>query len=128
MIVGIGIDMVELSRIRQAILRGDGLARRILTEKEFAIFSRYSEKNKLECLGGRFAAKEAVSKALGTGIGSAISFQQIEILIHESGAPVMNIFSDMLDMQNVHIHLSISHTSVSAIAQVVLEKKDAGKT
>lgn len=128
MIVGIGIDMVELSRIRQAILRGDGLARRILTEKEFAIFSRYSEKNKVEFLGGRFAAKEAVSKALETGIGSAISFQQIEILIHESGAPVMNIFSDMLDMQNVHIHLSISHTSVSAIAQVVLEKKDAGKT
>ena len=128
MIVGIGIDMVELSRIRQAILRGDGLARRILTEKEFAIFSRYSEKNKVESLGGRFAAEETVSKALGTGIGSAISFQQIEILIHESGAPVMNIFSDMLDMQNVHIHLSISHTSVSAIAQVVLEKKDAGKT
>lgn len=122
MIIGIGIDMVELDRILQAIQKGDQLAARVLTEKEFALFQTYSERRKVEFLGGRFAAKEAVSKAFGTGIGSSLSFQNIEVLANEQGAPQMRVSTPHLNTENIRIHISISHTKTAAIAQVVLEK------
>ena len=121
MIVGIGIDMVELNRISDAVQKGEGLALRVLTEKEFAQFKTFTDRRKVEFLGGRFAAKEAVSKALGTGIGSSLSFQQIEVFVSELGAPQMKINAPNID-ENITIHVSISHTKTTAIAQVILER------
>src|SRR5690606_39406938 len=87
MILGIGIDLVELERIRR--FGAERLARRILTERERAYLPR-SEGRILEFLAGRFAAKEAVSKAAGTGIGK-LSFQDIEILPDERSCPQVRL-------------------------------------
>lgn len=79
MIFGIGIDIVELHRIENMLSRQTRFPQRILTEAEYARFTQLSDKRKIEFLAGRFAAKEAFSKAYGTGIGKELSFQDIEI-------------------------------------------------
>ncbi|HLR92113.1 MAG TPA: holo-ACP synthase [Atopostipes sp.] len=116
MIQGIGIDLVELERIEAALSRRENFYTRILTEKEQMHFRQLSKHRQVEFLAGRFAAKEAFSKALGTGIGSQLSFQDIEILPSEVNKPiaVSKVFSGT-------IHLSISHSKTYAIAQVILE-------
>lgn len=108
---GIGIDLVNLNRID---LHNERFIRHILTEKEFACFLQLqTEKRKREYLGGRFAGKEAYLKAHGLGLG-AISFQDIEILNHESGAPYLN---------DPHALISISHDSDYATAIVYLNEE-----
>lgn len=116
MIKGIGIDIVELDRIRAAIERNGRFAKRVLTEKEHAHFLKLSDHRQVEFLAGRFAAKEAFSKALGTGIGTRLSFQDIEILPNEDNKPiaVSTAFSG-------EIHVSISHSRDFAVAQIILE-------
>ena len=105
--MGIGVDIVDLNRIN---IDSDHFVRRILTDREFEVYSRFSSNYaKREYLGGRFAAKEAYMKACGLGIGQ-ISFQDIEVLNHESGAPYLN------DPQAL---VSISHEKDYAIAFVI---------
>ncbi|WP_018659713.1 holo-ACP synthase [Allofustis seminis] len=115
MIRGIGIDQVELSRI-ESLLNKMSFAKRILTPKEYYVFERMTDKRQLEFLAGRFAAKEAFSKAWGTGIGG-VSFQEIEILNDTaSGAPFVS--------ESPHggaCHVSITHTRLAATAIVILE-------
>lgn len=123
MLVGIGIDIVELHRIKVAVERGDRLAARILTDEEFSLYHTFPLHKKVEFLGGRFAAKEAVSKAFGTGIGEKLNFKQIEVMPNTLGAPTMRINSPFLDTEGLYIHLSISHSKENAIAQVVLERE-----
>ena len=90
-IAGIGTDIVELSRIEQALARGDRLARRILTPAELERFAAHTQPARY--LAKRFAAKEAAVKALGTGIGVGISWQHIRVDNHPGGAPFL-VFSD----------------------------------
>lgn len=112
MIYGIGVDLVEIERIKNSI--SDKFIRKILTDKEIEIFNSLTlEKRKLEFLAGRFAAKEAVSKANGTGM-NGIGFKDIEVL-KDNGKPVC-IFKDF------KVHISISHTDDIATAYVILEK------
>jgi len=122
MILGIGIDLVELERIRR--FGTDRLARRILTEREKAYMPR-SEARILEFLAGRFAAKEAVSKAAGTGIGK-LSFQDIEIIPDERSSPQVHLSRESraaLGWEGtVRLHLTISHTTRYAMAMVVAER------
>jgi holo-[acyl-carrier protein] synthase len=116
MIVGIGIDLVELKRIERAMERQPKFVERILTEKERQTFLRLSKKRQVEFLAGRFAVKEAYAKALGTGIGKELSFQDIEVEYDERGKPVM------MSINGDRIHVSISHSEHYAIAQVIIER------
>jgi holo-[acyl-carrier protein] synthase len=118
-IEGIGIDIIEIERIS----RMANLARfseRILTEREMAKYITLSEKRKLEFIAGRFAAKEAFSKANGTGIGSELSFQDIEVSNDSKGKPY---FSKPV---RGGLHLSISHSESYAVAQVIIETLQPG--
>lgn len=118
MIHGIGIDLIEIKRIEKSVSQGERFINRILTEQERAIYHHLqSTKRQLEYIAGRFAAKEAFSKAAGSGIGK-LSFQDIQILNYETGAPY-------IEVNNFHKHqifVSISHTEHYATAQVVIEK------
>jgi holo-[acyl-carrier protein] synthase len=115
MIIGIGTDIVELSRMEKVGI--DRLINKILTSKEQSMVPE-KEKRKREFVAGRFAAKEAISKALGTGIGANFAFDDVEILSDEWGAPKAN-------WKNIEgkptIHLSISHSEQYVVAMVVLE-------
>ncbi|MEH7123291.1 holo-ACP synthase [Bacillus sp. JJ1532] len=116
MITGIGIDIVELNRIKKIFERQVKFAERILTPKETAKFQTLPLERKTEFLAGRFAAKEAFSKAMGTGIGGSLSFLDIEIEKDEKGKPYVS-----KPIQK-GVHLSISHSKEYAVAQVIIEK------
>lgn len=116
MIKGIGIDIIELSRIEEIVTRQKKLVDRILTENEKRTFIELPERRKIEFLAGRFAAKEAYSKAAGTGIGKELSFLDIEIEADSYGKPC-------IVRPETNGFLSISHSRDYAVAQVVIEEK-----
>lgn len=118
MILGIGVDIVELDRIKQLLEKNSRFLQRVLTEKEQEKAKELSRHRRVEYVAGRFAAKEAFSKANGTGIGK-IGFQQIEILNLSNGAPQMEVEG----IEGLSVHLSISHCKEYAVAQVLLEKR-----
>lgn len=116
MIQGIGIDIVELKRMERNLTHPRFIAR-VLTAKEQAQLANFpSEKRKLEYLAGRFACKEAYAKALGTGF-TGVSFQELEILNDEKGAPQFTKHPFL-----GHAWVSLSHSDQWAVAQVILEK------
>lgn len=116
MIKGIGIDILDLDRVERLIKKGNGFAKKVLTPAEYDQYKAYSGRRQVEYLGGRFSAKESFSKALGTGIGASVGFQDIEVLSIESGQPLMTStkFSGK-------ILVSISHEKKYVITQVLLE-------
>ncbi|MDU1006119.1 MAG: holo-ACP synthase [Clostridium butyricum] len=121
MIIGIGTDIIEIGRIEIAVKRTKGFINKLFTENEINIFE--SRGFKSEVIAGNFAAKEAVSKALGTGF-RGFGVKDIEILRDELGKPVVNLNSnvyEILKRKDVNIHLSISHNRTSAIAYAVME-------
>ncbi|MGY0693674.1 holo-ACP synthase [Virgibacillus sp. FSP13] len=119
MIKGIGIDLVELTRIRSSIERNPRFIERILTVEERAVFEHLSTDNrKVEYLAGRFAAKEAFAKAVGTGIGK-LSFQHIKVLPDKQGAPILIAEG----FENANVFVSITHSNNYAAAQIVIEDK-----
>jgi holo-[acyl-carrier protein] synthase len=126
MIRGIGTDIVEMKRIEEMGM--ERLAKRILTEKEKEMLPA-QERRRLEFIAGRFAAKEAISKALGTGIGQSVSFTDIEIENNEKGAPLAflpeGIRKRLFGNGSVQIHLSISHSELYATAMAVVEEIEA---
>lgn len=117
MIIGIGLDLVEMERIDKLRRRQERFSKRILTKVEWKLYHSLSEKRKTEFLAGRFAAKEAYSKAIGTGIGKELSFQDIEIIPDEKGKP------RIVKPIGNQIHVSITHTKTHAAAQVIIEDK-----
>ena len=116
MIVGHGIDLEELASIQNAVEKREGFVRRVLTDKEMERFSSLKGRRQIEYLAGRWSAKEAFSKAMGTGIGK-LGFQDLEILNNERGAPYFSKspFSGK-------VWLSISHTDQFVTASVILEE------
>lgn len=116
MIKGIGIDIIELSRVREIISRQSKFVDRVLTPNEKLKFVDLSGSRQVEFLAGRFAAKEAYSKAKGTGIGKELSFLDIEIETNAAGKPY-------IAKPEVHAHLSISHSREYAVAQVIIEEE-----
>lgn len=116
MIKGIGIDAVELDRMAKIIEAKPQFAARVLTEKELTLFTSHSAHRKVEFLAGRYACKEAFSKAWGTGIGE-ISFQDLEILRNENGAPQFT-----KSPHKGKVLVTLTHTDTLAIAQVLLEE------
>ncbi|WP_102349559.1 holo-ACP synthase [Bacillus sp. Marseille-P3661] len=116
MIKGIGIDIVELNRMKKIIERQPKFPERILTNKELEIYGKLSVSRQVEFLAGRFAVKEAFAKAKGTGIGKNLSFQDIEVLPDEFGKPVTQS-----NLSEEKIHLSITHSKEYALGQVIIE-------
>lgn len=123
-ILGLGTDIAEIERVEKALQRtGIPFARRILTEAEMTQFE--STKPQAKFLAKRFAAKEAASKALGTGIAKGVSFQDFEISNDEFGKPWLQlsgqakVIADKLGAN--HCHLSISDERHYAVATVILE-------
>lgn len=116
MIVGHGIDIEELASIQNAVEKRKGFAQRVLTDKEMERFSSLKGRRQIEYLAGRWSAKEAFSKALGTGIGK-LGLQDLEVLNNERGAPYFSKspFSGK-------VWLSISHTDQFVTASVILEE------
>jgi holo-[acyl-carrier protein] synthase len=124
-IVSIGIDIVEVYRIRETLARTPRFAERVFTEKE----RRYCEAKgaaAAQSYAGRFAAKEAFLKALKTGWRGRITWQDMEILNDGQGVPGLEIRGEaQILLENMganRIHLSISHTTEHAVAQVILEQ------
>jgi len=116
MIVGHGIDIEALASIQNAVEKREGFAQRVLTDKEMERFASLKGRRQIEYLAGRWSAKEAFSKAMGTGIGK-LGFQDLEVLNNERGAPYFSKspFSGK-------VWLSISHTDQFVTASVILEE------
>ena len=115
MIKGIGLDIIEISRIHKMVERQPKFILRVLTQKEQDGLKTLTGRRKTEYVAGRFAAKEAFAKAKGTGIGKVLSFQDIEISKDSLGKPY---FSKPLETR---AHLSITHSQEFAAAQVIIE-------
>ena len=125
MIISIGIDIIEVSRVRETIARTPRFAERVFTAAERA----YCESRgavAAQHYAARFAAKEAALKALQTGWRGGISWQDVEIASRDSGAPYLILHGPVRELFEKSgasaAHLSMSHTSEHAIAQVVLER------
>src|SRR5438270_11311968 len=123
-VIGIGVDLIECARIQRSIDRfGERFLRRVFTDGEIAysMSMKFPERH----LAARFAGKEAVSKAFGTGIGKAMGWRNIDIRKKESGEPFL-VFSgsaeELATQRGVTSALiTLSHTEHHAIACVVLE-------
>ena len=116
MIKGHGIDIESIAAIEKAYQKNNRFAEKVLTEAERERFEELSGKRKMEYLTGRWSAKEAFSKAMGTGIGP-VGFQDLEILNDDKGAPY---FSKSPFAGSVW--LSISHAGNLVTASVILEE------
>jgi holo-[acyl-carrier protein] synthase len=123
-ILGTGIDIIEVERIESAHQRfGDRFLERILRASELAYCM--SHKSPGPFLAARFAGKEAVSKAFGTGIGAHLGWQDIEICRKESGEPYVILHDKGKTLLEARggklVHLSLSHTQKHATALAILE-------
>lgn len=128
MIVGLGTDIVEISRIELTLDRlGDAFARRILAEQEW---QSYCDSNRRTAfLAKRFCIKEAAAKALGTGIGRGVSWQHMWVEHNEDGAPSLCFSGGALErfqsLGGGRIHMSVSDEKAYATATVILEAPDS---
>jgi holo-[acyl-carrier protein] synthase len=125
MIYGVGTDLVSVKRIEDALFRfGDRFLHRILTEAEVAEYAQTAQPARF--LAKRFAAKEAFSKAFGTGIGGDVGWHDVAVGHDAHGKPLIRL-SDPLAARAQYVGISGSHISLSdesehALAFVVLEK------
>ncbi len=119
----IGVDLCDTERIEKILKKyGKKFLKRILSEEEILAFDK-NDKNFLPRLASRFAAKEAIAKVLGTGIGAHLAFVDITILKNESGAPFVKLnerATQLASSQNIsEIKISLSHEKQMAIAFAV---------
>ena len=125
MIVSIGVDIVEVYRIRETISRTPRFVERVFTQEERA-YCDAKGAAAAQSYAARFAAKEACLKALRTGWRGSISWHDIEISNDEKGAPLIEISGEaktfLASLGATAVHLSLSHTTEHAIATVILEK------
>jgi holo-[acyl-carrier protein] synthase len=124
MIVGLGVDIAEVGRIEAAIVRhGRPFLQRVFTPAEIAYCERH--RDRAERFAGRFAAKEAAMKALGTGWRRGVRWVDIEVVREPSGKPTLKLsgasraIADRLGVKN--IALTITHTGNMALAEVIFE-------
>jgi holo-[acyl-carrier protein] synthase len=124
LIVGLGVDIAEVARVKAAIERhGETFLRRLYTPKEREYCERF--KNKYERYAGRFAAKEAAMKALGTGWSRGVRWVDVEIVREKGGRPTLKLAGEAGNVAKRmgvrNIALSITHTADQAFAQVIFE-------
>jgi holo-[acyl-carrier protein] synthase len=125
MIVGLGIDITKIDRLEAAISRhGRPFLERVFTPSEIDYCEKH--RNHAERFAGRFAAKEAAMKALGTGWRRGVRWVDIEVVREPSGKPTLKLsgasreIADRLGVKN--ISLTITHSGNTALAQVIFEK------
>jgi len=121
MIIGIGTDIIEINRIEKVIMRTSSFLEKSFTYNEIEYFKLKGFKGNV--IAGNFAAKEAISKALGTGF-RGFGLKDIEVLRDELGKPVVNLsykIYKLLDIKEFNMHVSISHSKENAIAYAVME-------
>lgn len=130
MIYGIGTDIVQLARIEHALVRsGERFARKILGEDELRIFFQRREQNLLRgtrYLATRFAAKEAFSKAIGTGIAAPMTLHNMQTLSDDEGKPVVRLtgtLHEWMASRCLTSHISLSDEADHVLAFVIVEKK-----
>jgi holo-[acyl-carrier protein] synthase len=133
MIVGIGLDVVELERVEKILGQpiGARFAQKVLTPAELERWNKLPARRGLEFLAGRFAAKEAVVKALGCGIGAAAGFRDIEILPDADGRPRCHVSESTwrrLGREGAShiVHVAITHERKLAAATAVIENARDG--
>lgn len=124
MIISIGTDIIEVYRIRETIERTPRFVERVYTKKERA-YCDSKGAAAAQSYAGKFSAKEAFLKAIKTGWRGKITWHDIEIVNDEEGVPSFNISGEanvfLEKMGAEKVHLSISHTTEHAVAQVILE-------
>jgi holo-[acyl-carrier protein] synthase len=123
-IVGIGVDVVDVKRMKIVLdARGTPLIRKLFTETEIAYCA--AKKNPHEHYAARFAAKEAVSKAMQTGWSGKFRWRDVEVINNPSGAPRVNLH-DFVAQQLEHcsVHISLSHTENTVVAFAIIEKSE----
>ncbi|MGB1321867.1 MAG: holo-ACP synthase [Vibrio gallaecicus] len=123
-VVGLGTDIAEIARVEKALARsGEGFAKRILAESEFVAFQKIKQQGRY--LAKRFAAKEAASKALGTGIAMGVTFHDFVVSNDEHGKPLLTLRNKALQIAQASkvnsIHITISDERHYAVATVLLE-------
>ncbi|MCS7459020.1 holo-ACP synthase [Paenibacillus doosanensis] len=129
MIIGIGTDLLDIGRVKNIVdgSSGQRFIERVLTPAERDLAD--ARKGRLaEFVAGRFAAKEAVSKALGCGIGKLVSLQDIEVLPDDAGKPLCRLSEEAwlrlgMEAGAAVIHLSITHTDTAAMAYAIAERR-----
>lgn len=128
MIVGVGTDIVSVNRISKIMVkRKESFLNRVLTKKEIENLADVNSINISGYVANRFAAKEAFSKAMGTGVGKDVSFKDIEVLKTSRGKPYFEYSSKLKEFfakkygDNVKTHLSMSNEKEYAQAFVVIE-------
>ena len=124
MIFGTGIDIVETERIREIYKRWHKrFLNRVLREEEIKYC--LSQSDPAQCIAARFAGKEAISKAFGTGIGTRLGWHDIEIVHQPKGCPTVKLHSRgkilLLEQGGKSVHVSLSHNGGQAAAMAVLE-------
>jgi holo-[acyl-carrier protein] synthase len=123
MLTGLGVDIIEVPRIKKALNRwGERFFKRVFTSEE----RRYSMRKAFpeQSLAARFAAKEAVMKALGTGLSGGIAWTDVEIVNNPQGKPEVKLGCKITGlMGKKKVHISLSHTRDFAVAFVVVEEE-----
>lgn len=123
MIIGIGTDIVEISRIETIMKRTSSFIEKSFTHNEIEYFKSKGLKGNI--VAGNFAAKEAISKAIGTGF-RGFGLKDIEVLRDELGKPIVNLSEKVHKLVNIkefNMHISISHSKENAIAYAVMEER-----
>ncbi len=122
MIIGVGIDIIEIERIKKAITKNPKIISRIFNQEEIGLFEE--ENFRPNMIAGFFAAKEATVKALGTGI-RGLQWKDIEIKKTREGKPLIELHNNAKNIaysKNItNIHISISHSKEYAVAQAIAE-------
>ena len=125
-IIGVGIDAVDIDDMRKAISRTPTFRERCFTPGERAYAERQHDPS--ERFAVRFAAKEAVMKAMGLGLG-AFGFYDVEVILAEGGAPSLLLSGQALVESEArgitHWHVTLTHTKTTAIANVVAESRSS---
>jgi holo-[acyl-carrier protein] synthase len=124
MVIGLGIDMIEVERIAAKINKNSGFREMLFSKDEIAYCEQKT--NKFEHYAARFAAKEAFFKALGTGWGEGTSFSEVEVTNTENGKPQLSFSGNTANiinaMQLSNILVSLTHLKSVASAVVIIEK------
>jgi holo-[acyl-carrier protein] synthase len=124
-ILDIGIDIVEIKRIEDALNKNKRFLDKLFTKEEIKYFE--SRNFKIETIAGNFAAKEAISKAMGTGIRN-FNFTDIEVLRNELGKPIVKTYNNLnkicIDYNVLEIKVSISHSDNYAVSNAIAIVKE----
>ncbi|CDH26037.1 holo-ACP synthase [Xenorhabdus bovienii] len=123
-IVGLGTDIVEISRVEEIVERsGERLAKRVLSDREWQQYQQHNQQ--IRFLAKRFAVKEAAAKALGTGIRNGLAFNQFEVINDPLGKPTLKLHGEaetLADKLNVRsLHVTLADERRYACATVILE-------